>query len=155
MTKQQLVLVKKILWLRLISVSLIIFFIDLLTKFFFKRDSFQTTGHFVDISFVKNTGTLWSLFQSVKLINFIFIIFSIVVIAFLIYVFNQYLSKSYALSFGLLIGGITGNLFDRVVGGGVVDWINFHFWPVFNIADSAIVLGVILTLVFVIFYGEK
>jgi signal peptidase II len=46
----------------------------------------------------------------------------------------------------MVLGGGLGNLFDRVVrdtGGRVVDFIDLHVWPVFNVADSAIVLGVI------------
>jgi signal peptidase II len=46
---------------------------------------------------------------------------------------------------GLVLGGALGNAFDRVLnGGGVTDFINFHFWPVFNVADSAISIGVVL-----------
>jgi signal peptidase II len=48
---------------------------------------------------------------------------------------------------GLILGGALGNAFDRVInGGGVTDFINFHFWPVFNLADSAISIGVVLLL---------
>ena len=45
---------------------------------------------------------------------------------------------------GLILGGTLGNGFDRIVYGTVTDFINFHFWPVFNVADSAISTGVVL-----------
>jgi len=46
---------------------------------------------------------------------------------------------------GLILGGALGNAFDRIInGGGVTDFINFHFWPVFNVADSAVTIGVLL-----------
>ena len=45
---------------------------------------------------------------------------------------------------GLILGGILGNGFDRIVYGTVTDFINFHFWPVFNVADSAVSIGVVL-----------
>jgi signal peptidase II len=45
---------------------------------------------------------------------------------------------------GLILGGTLGNGFDRVVYGTVTDFINVHFWPVFNLADSAISIGVTL-----------
>ena len=45
---------------------------------------------------------------------------------------------------GLILGGTLGNGYDRVVHGTVTDFINFHFWPVFNVADSAISIGVLL-----------
>jgi signal peptidase II len=53
------------------------------------------------------------------------------------------------LGLGLLVGGGMGNLFDRVFRGGlVVDFIDFRFWPVFNIADIGIVVGTVLVAVF-------
>jgi signal peptidase II len=45
---------------------------------------------------------------------------------------------------GLILGGTIGNGFDRIAYGTVTDFINFHFWPVFNLADSAISIGVVL-----------
>lgn len=45
---------------------------------------------------------------------------------------------------GLLLGGAVGNLLDRVCLGYVVDFIDFHFWPVFNVADIAVVCGAAL-----------
>ena len=48
----------------------------------------------------------------------------------------------------LIVGGALGNAFDRIInGGGVTDFINFHFWPVFNVADSAVSVGVLLLIV--------
>jgi lipoprotein signal peptidase len=49
---------------------------------------------------------------------------------------------------GLILGGALGNAFDRIInGGGVTDFINFHFWPVFNVADSAVTIGVVLLVI--------
>ena len=47
---------------------------------------------------------------------------------------------------GLIMGGTIGNGFDRIAFGTVTDFINFHFWPVFNVADSAISIGVLALL---------
>ena len=47
----------------------------------------------------------------------------------------------------LLIGGDLGNLYDRLVHGGVIDFIDFRIWPVFNVADMCIDLGIALLLV--------
>jgi signal peptidase II len=52
-----------------------------------------------------------------------------------------------ALALGLVLGGALGNLTDRVVRGhhgAVVDFVALHFWPTFNVADSCIVVGVLL-----------
>jgi signal peptidase II len=47
---------------------------------------------------------------------------------------------------GLILGGTLGNGYDRLVHGTVTDFIALHFWPVFNVADSAISVGVVLLL---------
>lgn len=47
---------------------------------------------------------------------------------------------------GLLLGGAASNLIDRLVRGAVLDFINLRVWPVFNLADSAVVVGVVLVL---------
>jgi signal peptidase II len=60
---------------------------------------------------------------------------------------RRLVSRSWALTLGLLLGGALGNLVDRMLRspgplrGHVVDWIELPHWPVFNIADSAIVVG--------------
>jgi signal peptidase II len=62
-------------------------------------------------------------------------------------------STGWAVSLGLLLGGATGNLVDRIFRapgpgrGAVVDFIDFRVWPVFNLADSAIVVGGLLAVV--------
>jgi signal peptidase II len=49
-----------------------------------------------------------------------------------------------ALAYALILGGAVGNLIDRGLYGYVVDFIDFHWWPVFNLADSAITVGITL-----------
>ncbi len=53
-------------------------------------------------------------------------------------------------SLGLLTGGVLGNLFDRLRTGYVTDFLDFHFWPVFNFADVFIFVGVVLLLLFLL-----
>lgn len=169
-SKLQKSLVEKSLWLRFVVISLGVFFLDIFTKFLFKKDFFQTTNHFVDITFVQNIGTMWSLFDSVQAINIVFIIVSFLALGLLVFIFKSYFpknfssklknnalyfAKNFALSFGLISAGILGNLCDRIFRGFVVDWINFHFYPVFNIADSAIVVGVLLSIYFLITYKDN
>jgi len=57
---------------------------------------------------------------------------------------TERMSTPFLVSLGLVAGGILGNLADRIRSGDVVDFLNFHVWPVFNLADSCIVAGVIL-----------
>lgn len=63
-----------------------------------------------------------------------------------------------AVIFGLIIGGAAGNLADRLVrhhGGAVVDWIDLRWWPVFNVADAAISIGVVLALARTLFAPDR
>jgi signal peptidase II len=58
-------------------------------------------------------------------------------------------------SLGLIIGGGFGNLIDRVRQGYVVDFFDFHFWPIFNVADIAVSVGCGLLIVYVLFVEGK
>ena len=59
-------------------------------------------------------------------------------------------AKHLAIALGLIIGGAFGNVIDRIQNGGVTDFLDFHFasyhWPAFNLADSAIFIGVAIIL---------
>lgn len=147
-------ILKKYLWLRFAIVTLIVFFLDTLSKYIFKLPSLQTEGHFVDITFIQNTGTMWSLFSDVASINIAFIIISFIVLAIIIYLFKEFFLARWAIVFGLLSGAVLGNLLDRILYGSVTDWINFHFWPVFNIADACLISGVIIAVYFLIKYKD-
>lgn len=67
--------------------------------------------------------------------------------------------RSIAISLSLIIGGAIGNLIDRIHLGHVVDFIHLHyqqyFWPAFNVADSAITVGVTIMIVDSLFYAQK
>lgn len=63
-------------------------------------------------------------------------------------------SRPVAWGLALLLGGAVGNLLDRVRLGYVVDFIDFHFWPVFNIADCAVVVGAALILIVVLLHAR-
>ncbi len=97
------------------------------------------------IKYVTNTGAAFSLFE-----NNIFIL---ILISLIILVLAYNLSFSFKsnkinnITFGLLYGGILGNLIDRVFYGYVRDFISIFKFPVFNIADMAIVCGIILLII--------
>ena len=83
----------------------------------------------------------------------IIIVISILLISFLIYVLKKdYILKNkdtwlVNIAFGILFGGIVGNLFDRIVRGFVIDYINVSFFSIFNLADIAITFGVVLLII--------
>jgi len=54
------------------------------------------------------------------------------------------------MSIGLIIGGAVGNLIDRILLNYVVDYLDFRIWPVFNLADSAIVVGAGILIIYIL-----
>ena len=85
-----------------------------------------------------NTGVSFGLFKGA---NFVFIIISLLVLAFFVYVKKK--NSKHNLQFSLIFAGIIGNLIDRLLFGHVIDFIDFRIWPIFNIADMSISFGII------------
>lgn len=97
------------------------------------------------ISLIHNTGCAFGLFRHQATILMALSILTIVMIL----VFYRQLVGSgriMRVAVGLLIGGASGNLIDRLRFGYVVDFLDFQIWPVFNLADSAVTIGVVLIL---------
>ena len=115
-------------------------------------DSWPSTG-FLRIVHGTNTGSAFGLFAG---FTNLLILASILGIAAVLYYFYRQGNNAIALriSLGLIVGGALGNLFDRVVFGKVVDFISVGWWPSFNIADSAISVGMFL-LIFTMIFGER
>lgn len=98
---------------------------------------------FFTITHFTNTGAAFGLFRDQGIL---FVIIPIVIVVAII-VYSRHLPHELwlvRLSLGMQLGGALGNLTDRLRQGYVTDFIYFHFWPAFNVADSAIVVGVIL-----------
>lgn len=90
-----------------------------------------------------NSGGAFGLLQGLP--GF-FLIATSVVIALIVFWVRSLDDPRWIVPLGLILGGGLGNLADRVLrdlDGGVVDFLDFHVWPVFNLADSAIVVGVV------------
>ncbi|MCM8758838.1 MAG: signal peptidase II [Candidatus Omnitrophica bacterium] len=110
---------------------------------------------FFRITNIRNSGICFGLFDNPIYLP-IFIFTSLIAIGFIIsYVYKKRseLPLLSLFSFGIIAGGVLGNLIDRIIFYGVIDFIDFRIWPVFNLADSFIVLGV-LTLV-MIYWRQK
>jgi signal peptidase II len=104
---------------------------------------------FFNLVNVGNTGAAWSLFSGRS--TFLALLAVATLIA--IFAWRRQLGLrlwSVQVSFGLLCGGIVGNLVDRLVHGHVIDFLDFHFgsyiYPTFNVADSGICVGVAIYL---------
>src|SRR5262245_44216973 len=114
-------------------------------------------GEFLELAYVQNSGVAFSLLSSDS-IKFLFIALAIAVIGYLYWRNRENGSLLLKFSFGLVVGGALGNLIDRFRLGYVVDFIHFRIpslnfdFAVFNIADSAISIGVVL-LAFLLWQG--
>ena len=108
---------------------------------------------FFYITYVKNTGAAWGMFSGN--ITGLAVVSIIVVLVLLNFLKNEKdLNKLSITYYGMLFGGTIGNLIDRLFNGYVTDFFNFYIlgydYPVFNIADILIVLGMILMVIDVI-----
>ena len=95
------------------------------------------------LTYVNNTGAAFSLLQGK---TSFFIVVTILALFFALYFYFKVDKEKVWLRLGiaLALGGALGNLIDRLRFGKVIDFFDFRIWPVFNIADCAVVVGVIL-----------
>lgn len=111
--------------------------------------------NFFKLEYALNTGAAWSILNNHQII-LILVSFILMIIIFM-FKRNFKENKRNNIAFGFLFGGIWGNLVDRLFHGYVIDFLSFKIinydFPIFNIADMAVVIGVIL-LVVAIFKGE-
>jgi len=127
------------------GLGLIVFIIDQLVKGYITASmhlgqSVPVIKNYFYITYVLNPGAAFGIFENQRLF---FIGVALVLLGVVIY-FRKQLMKEHMLvqyGVGLLVGGAIGNLYDRLQNGLVVDFLDFRFWPVFNIADVAICLG--------------
>ncbi len=98
---------------------------------------------FLSFTYVENTGSAFGMFQNA---NIFLLILSIIILFLMIKWRKDILPLGTLAKYGyiLIFAGAIGNIYDRITLGYVVDFIDFHFWPVFNIADSAICIGAVL-----------
>ncbi len=115
-------------------------------------ESISVFEGFLNITLIKNTGVAFGLFSSnPSTVKTAFLIavttVSISVILYLVVLLKDGTVFS-QISLGMILGGATGNLIDRIRFGAVIDFIDLHYgnihWPAFNVADAAITVGIIL-----------
>lgn len=118
--------------------------LDQFTKFLIREnlalgESWPAEG-LVRITHGLNTGAVFGLFPAQT--TFL-IVASLVAIGFLVYFYRAHAMprRVLRLAIGLQLGGALGNLFDRLKDGAVVDFIDIGWWPIFNVADSSVVIG--------------
>lgn len=138
-------------------ISIVVILFDQFTKYLIKefvpRYSAWPDDGIVQIVHGVNTGSAFGLFSDYTLL---LTIGSLIGIGFVLYFFykNSFNVIWMRISLSLIVGGAVGNLIDRIRDGGVVDFISVGWWPAFNIADSAISIGMAI-LIFTLVFGEK
>jgi len=106
---------------------------------------------FFNIVLIYNRGMSFGLFNGAGGLNaLLFTLVAAAIVTVLIYWLSRVESPLLAVAIGLIIGGAIGNVIDRIRLGAVVDFLDFHagswHWPAFNVADSAICIGVAVML---------
>ena len=104
---------------------------------------------------VNNTGAAFSIgFNNPQTNRVFFIVVTILALGFILYLLYQSTHRIQVVAFGLVMGGAIGNLIDRVLYGGVTDFVNVDFpdfimqrFPIFNVADSCIFIAVCLLII--------
>ena len=152
-----------VIYLKKIAIfSLILFIIDQIVKLIVSfnvelNSSICVIKNFFYISHVHNFGAAFSIFYGGR----IFLILISIIALVCLYNFllkNKEFRNLEIVSYSMLIGGILGNLFDRIFYGYVIDYLDFYIfnynYPVFNIADMCIVISVCL-LIIDMFRGGK
>ena len=143
------------MWRTLFGVAWFVWILDLATKIWAvsalsHRPNIKVLGSFFQLSFARNSGAAFSFATG----GTIFLsLFSLIALAVIFYYSPRITSKGWAVVLGLVMGGIIGNLIDRIfrepglLRGHVIDWMQFPHWPIFNIADSAIVIAALISMV--------
>jgi len=142
-------------WKRLYTIAWAIWLLDFATKSWAlnsldSRNPVKLLGNFLQLTLLKNSGAAFSLAQGATII---FTIFAISVVVAIAYYSTKITSFGWSIVLGLALGGILGNLSDRIFRapgfftGHVIDWIQLPNWPVFNLADSAIVVAATIAVI--------
>jgi signal peptidase II len=142
----------------LLATALAVLAVDQVTKFAAREfllsrgtNSVPLIGDWVRITYVENAGAAFGLLQNQ---TFLFVIIGVIVVVGILFG-HRFMSTHrtmMALCLGLQLGGASGNLIDRLRHDGhVFDFIHVPPWPVFNVADSAIVVGVVILAYYLLF----
>ncbi len=144
-------------------VALIVVILDQLTKWWIVSE--MTLGeripiieNFLYITSHRNQGAAWGILQGQM--TFFYIV-TVVVVIFIVYYIQKYGKENpfFGYTLGILLGGAIGNFIDRLFRKEVVDFIDVYpfgyNFPIFNVADSALTIGVLLMIIYILFIEGK
>ena len=127
---------------------LAVLLVDQLTKYlvvtnFFVGKSIPIIEDVFHLTYVRNQGAAFGIMQGQQLF-FIVVTIAIIVAVIIFYKELPLHNIMNRIALGLILGGAIGNLIDRIRLGYVIDFIDLRVWPVFNVADSAVVIAVVI-----------
>ncbi len=132
--------------MRIILTAVFVLFFDLATKYIVQSrmelyQSIPVINNVFHITYILNPGAAFGMLANKTTF---FIVVTAAVILAIICFYKRIVGEGVItqLALGLVAGGALGNLIDRIRYGKVVDFLDFRVWPVFNLADTAIVIGV-------------
>jgi signal peptidase II len=150
---------RRTLWLMLAAVAAPVLIADQASKLYVAAHlrlytSIPIAPHFLDLTYTRNPGAAFSLFTNLPAQfreGFLFTITAIAIIVLTVLLARARAPSWQTVALALIMGGALGNLIDRVGRGVVIDFIHVHYYgwsyPVFNLADSAITIGVAILLI--------
>lgn len=147
----------------ILILSVILLSVDQIIKLFIAKSmdlysSIKLIPNFLNLTYVKNTGAAFSILQGGRIFFIILGIISLIILIRFIYL-DKKISKFDIISYSLVLAGITGNLIDRIVYGGVIDYISinlpFYDMPIFNFADMCIVIGILMVIYIMVIKGDS
>ena len=141
------------------SIALLVVIADQLTKTWIRTNlamgEVLVDKGFVQIVHVQNTGASFGIFTGHTLLIIVAVFFEMILILSIIYLFHNRLSfvdsMFMRVGAGLIFGGAIGNQIDRLRLGHVTDFIDFKWWPAFNVADASAVIGAFIVAYCIIF----
>ncbi|WEV40676.1 signal peptidase II [Lactobacillus sp. ESL0681] len=142
-------------------ISLIVIIVDqglkfLITSQFAVGEVQQIIPNILSFNYVRNNGAAWNILTGQMWL--FYLISAVAILVCLYYLFNKnYRSKLFDWGLALVLGGIIGNLIDRIHLQYVIDMLQLDFinFNIFNIADSAITIGIILVFIYLLFFDES
>ncbi|NQU79686.1 signal peptidase II [Candidatus Woesearchaeota archaeon] len=143
--------------LSLLLISTVIVIVDRIVKFYVTEnlklgESIPVLGSLLMITRTENPGAGFGLLPGM---NWIFIGAAFLVLILIMYYYDDIIYRPMlVISAAFVVGGTVSNLMDRIFFAKVIDYINFSFWPNFNIADMSLVVGVTLLLIYM-YSGHK
>jgi signal peptidase II len=132
-------------------IGLIVIILDQLSKYIIRKtivieEHIILVNNFLSFTHIYNTGAAFSILNNQ---NMLLLITGLIIMGFIIYYIKN-AEDNFIIPLSFIFGGAFSNLIDRIIFKGVLDFINFYFWPIFNIADSFITIGIIILIYLII-----